>query len=63
MTAIRANSISDAPEWRGFPIHRRYTIDGVRYVEVWRGDRGVIVPLQDITDAEIASHTVNGGDR
>jgi hypothetical protein len=45
---------ADAPEWGAIPTHRRYVIDGVRYAEVWRDGRNVIVPLHEIGDAELA---------
>jgi hypothetical protein len=49
-----AMTTADAPEWGAIPTHRRYVIDGVRYAEVWRDGRNVIVPLHEIGDAELA---------
>jgi hypothetical protein len=49
-----AMTTADATEWHNIPTHRSYVIDGVRHAEVWRDGRGVIIPLHEIGDAELA---------
>lgn len=50
----RAEPKQDAP-WRDVPRAQRYMIDGERYVQIKRDGRGVIVPLDQATEQEIAA--------
>jgi hypothetical protein len=41
--------------WQATPIARRYTLAGIRHIEVKRGKHGSLVPLDDLTEEEIES--------